>query len=66
MYAIRSYYGLSEAQAQGFYAIHKQRPFFSDLVKFMTEGPIVVSVLEDVTGIAGPTASRMVNDTLSP
>jgi len=36
---------LTEAQAQGFYAVHKARPFFSDLVKFMTEGPIVVSVL---------------------
>ena len=32
---------LSEAQAQGFYAVHKERPFFGDLVKFMTEGPIV-------------------------
>ena len=32
---------LSEAQAQGFYAVHKERPFFGDLVKFMTEGPVV-------------------------
>ena len=37
---------LSEAQAQGFYAVHKERPFFSGLVKFMTEGPVVVMVLE--------------------
>ena len=54
---------LTEAQAQGFYAVHRQRPFFSDLVKFMTEGLIVVSVLEGANAIAknrelmGPTDS---------
>src|SRR5436853_6404176 len=37
---------LSEAQAQGFYHVHKERPFFSSLVKFMTEGPVVIMVLE--------------------
>jgi len=37
---------LTEAQAQGFYYIHKERPFFGSLVKFMTEGPIVAMVLE--------------------
>ncbi len=37
---------LSEAQAQGFYAVHRERPFFGGLVKFMTEGPIVVMALE--------------------
>jgi len=37
---------LSESQAQGFYAVHKERPFFSGLVKFMTEGPIIVMALE--------------------
>jgi nucleoside-diphosphate kinase len=37
---------LSEAQAQAFYAVHKERPFFGGLVKFMTEGPIVVLALE--------------------
>ena len=37
---------LSEPQAQGFYAVHKERPFFGGLVKFMTEGPIVVMALE--------------------
>jgi len=37
---------LSEAQAQGFYAVHAQRPFFAGLVKFMTEGPIMVMALE--------------------
>ncbi len=54
---------LTEAQAQGFYAVHKARPFFGDLVKFMTEGPIVVSALEGQNAIAknrelmGPTDS---------
>ena len=37
---------LSQAQAEGFYAVHKERPFFSSLVKFMTEGPVVVMALE--------------------
>jgi len=37
---------LTEEQAQGFYAVHKERPFYGDLVKFMTSGPIVVSALE--------------------
>jgi nucleoside-diphosphate kinase len=54
---------LSERQAQGFYAVHKERPFFGELVQFMTEGPIVVSVLEGEDAIAknrdlmGPTDS---------
>src|ERR1039458_8822209 len=37
---------LSETQAQGFYAVHRERPFFGGLVKFMTEGPIIVMALE--------------------
>src|SRR5437773_11416671 len=37
---------LTQAQAEGFYAVHRERPFFSGLVKFMTEGPIVVMALE--------------------
>ena len=37
---------LTETQAQGFYYVHKERPFFGNLVKFMTEGPIVAMVLE--------------------
>ena len=37
---------LSEQDAQGFYAVHKDRPFFGDLVKFMTSGPVVAVVLE--------------------
>ena len=44
---------LSEAQARGFYAVHKQRPFFEGLVKFMTEGPIIVMALERENAIAG-------------
>ena len=37
---------LTEQQAQGFYAVHSEKPFFAGLVKFMTEGPIVVMALE--------------------
>ena len=37
---------LSNVQAGEFYAVHKERPFFKDLVEFMTSGPVVVSVLE--------------------
>src|ERR1043165_3696703 len=37
---------LSRAEAEGFYAVHKARPFFKDLVEFMTSGPVVVQVLE--------------------
>src|SRR6266850_920280 len=37
---------LTERQAQGFYYVHKERPFFSSLVKFMTEGPVILMVLE--------------------
>ncbi len=37
---------LSQLEAEGFYAVHKERPFYGSLVKFMTEGPVVVMVLE--------------------
>ncbi len=37
---------LSRADAEGFYVIHKERPFFKDLVDFMTSGPVVIQVLE--------------------
>jgi len=43
---------LSKAQAEGFYAVHKERPFFNGLVTFMTEGPVVVLVLEREGAIA--------------
>ena len=42
---------LSEAEAAGFYAVHKDRPFFKDLVKFMTSGPVTVQVLEGENAI---------------
>jgi nucleoside-diphosphate kinase len=43
---------LSTAQAQAFYAVHKERPFYNGLVTFMTEGPVVVMVLEKENAIA--------------
>mgnify|MGYP000616133719 CR=1 FL=1 len=54
---------LSKDQAEGFYAVHRERPFFNDLVAFMTSGPVVVQVLEgedavkrnrDVMGATNP------------
>jgi nucleoside-diphosphate kinase len=55
---------LSEEAARGFYAVHKDRPFFGDLVKFMTSGPVVAIVLEGEDAIKrwrdlmGPTNSN--------
>jgi nucleoside-diphosphate kinase len=43
---------LNRSQAEGFYAVHRARPFFSDLVKFMTSGPVMVQVLEGENAIA--------------
>jgi nucleoside-diphosphate kinase len=37
---------LSKAEAEGFYAVHKERPFFNDLVSFMTSGPVMIQALE--------------------
>jgi nucleoside-diphosphate kinase len=54
---------LDDDMAKGFYAVHKERPFFGDLVKFMTSGPVVAMVLEGDNAIArwrdlmGPTNS---------
>ena len=54
---------MTKDQAEGFYAVHKERPFFNDLVAFMTSGPVVVQVLEgegavkrnrDVMGATNP------------
>lgn len=42
---------MSQPQAEGFYAVHKERPFFKDLVKFMTSGPVMVQVLEGENAI---------------
>jgi nucleoside-diphosphate kinase len=43
---------LSRLQAEGFYAVHRERPFFSGLVKFMMEGPVIVMALEREDAIA--------------
>ena len=43
---------LSRAEAEGFYAVHRGRPFFNDLVQFMTSGPVLVQVLEGDNAIA--------------
>ena len=42
---------LSRAEAEGFYAVHRQRPFFNDLVNFMISGPVMVQVLEGESAI---------------
>ena len=55
---------LSQAEAEAFYAVHKERPFYQDLIKFMSSGPVLVSVLEGEGAIAknrelmGPTDSK--------
>lgn len=43
---------LTQEDAQNFYAVHKERPFFKDLVEFMTSGPVVVMVLEGKDAVA--------------
>jgi nucleoside-diphosphate kinase len=43
---------LSLTEAEGFYAVHRERPFFKDLVRFMTSGPVMVQVLEGDNAIA--------------
>jgi len=43
---------LTREQAGGFYAVHKERPFYNDLIDFMTSGPVVVQVLEGENAIA--------------
>jgi nucleoside-diphosphate kinase len=55
---------LSQAQAEAFYGVHKARPFFADLVRFMTSGPCVVMAIEGESAVAryrevmGPTDSK--------
>jgi len=55
---------MSQVQAEGFYAVHKERPFFGELTAFMTSGPVVVSVLEGDNAVTryrelmGPTNSN--------
>ena len=43
---------LTREEAEGFYAVHKERPFFAELVKFMTSGPVMVQVLEGENAVA--------------
>ncbi len=43
---------LTRAEAEGFYAVHRERPFFNDLVDFMTSGPVMIQVLEGENAIA--------------
>ncbi|MGH8235810.1 MAG: nucleoside-diphosphate kinase [Steroidobacteraceae bacterium] len=43
---------LAQAQAEGFYAVHRERPFFRDLVRYMSSGPILVQVLEGENAVA--------------
>lgn len=43
---------LSQREAEGFYAVHRERPFFKDLVRYMTSGPVIVQVLEGENAIA--------------
>ena len=43
---------LTQAQAEGFYGVHRERPFFKDLCKYMTSGPVVVQVLEGDNAVA--------------
>jgi nucleoside-diphosphate kinase len=55
---------LADAQARAFYAVHKERPFYGDLVRFMTSGPCVVMAIEGENAVAryretmGPTDSK--------
>jgi nucleoside-diphosphate kinase len=44
---------MTKAMAEGFYAVHRERPFFADLVSFMTSGPVVVQVLERDNAVLG-------------
>jgi nucleoside-diphosphate kinase len=44
---------MTKAMAEGFYAVHRERPFFADLVSFMTSGPVVVQVLERDNAMLG-------------
>jgi nucleoside-diphosphate kinase len=43
---------LSREEAEGFYAVHRERPFFNDLVSFMTSGPVMIQALEGENAIA--------------
>src|SRR5437763_14624167 len=53
---------LSRAEAEGFYAVHRERPFFKDLVGFMTKGPVMVQVFEGENAIARNRELMVAND----
>ncbi len=42
---------LSKEKAEGFYSVHRERPFFSDLIEYMTSGPVIVQVLEGINAV---------------
>ncbi len=54
---------LTQEQAEGFYSVHKERPFFADLVAFMTSGPVMVQVLEGEDAV---TANRNIMGATNP
>ena len=54
---------MTQEQAEGFYAVHRERPFFADLVSFMISGPVVVQVLEGEDAVA---ANRKVMGATNP
>lgn len=54
---------MTKTQAETFYGVHKERPFFNDLVKFMTSGPVVVQVLEGADAVA---ANRKIMGATNP
>lgn len=54
---------MTKEQAEGFYGVHKDRPFFGDLVSFMTSGPVVVQVLEGENAVA---ANRAIMGATNP
>jgi nucleoside-diphosphate kinase len=54
---------LTKAEAEGFYAVHKERPFFNNLVKFMSSGPVLIQVLEGENAIA---ANRQIMGATNP
>ena len=54
---------MTQTQAEGFYAVHRERPFFADLVSFMISGPVVIQVLEGEDAVA---ANRKVMGATNP
>ena len=57
---------LSREEAEGFYAVHRERPFFNDLVKFMTSGPVMIQALEGEDAIALNRKLMILHKALTP